>query len=671
MKKYQKQKADKKILPQKPVVIKKWYQNTMHLVVVFAILLITYICFSPALTDKKEFTNWDDPGYVTEQPLVKKLSKENIKTLFKPETQVMLNYHPLTMISLAVNYHFSKLKAKPYVLTNIFIHLLNTFLVFIFLYLISKKKFWVGTIGSLWFGIHPMHVESIAWVAERKDVLYCFFFLLSCIVYLRYIETKKWIHLVGVFVLFVLSCLSKAMAVPLPLVLLLLDYYYQRKINFKTITEKIPFLLVAVSVGYNAVKIQSMGAIAEYEVFTTLQRLMFASYGFVMYWVKLFLPVNLSAFYPYPALDENKSLPAFFNLVPFIALIMLFIPFWLLYKKGSKEKLRMYIFGMGFFILMIALVLQFISVGVVIMADRYTYLPYIGSFFIIAMLANDWLEKKKTRMVTMLTLGALTVFFMINCFGRVKIWNNSLVLWTNVIEQYPYVTSQTGNVLKVEKPGVETAYKNRGNYYREHGMMDKAFDDYYMLVSVNAKDVGAYSNMGNMYALRKEYDKSLEMYSQAILRDSGNIDTYINRGITYSIMGRHAEALNDFYRALKIKPGAEQVYEKIAFENLQLKNFEECILVTNDILAKNPGNAFAFFYRGLALANSGKVQEAISDLKKTVEINPNYSEAWFNLSVLLNQTGNYKDAFNAAQKAKALNYAVNQAYFDELAKKAM
>lgn len=671
MRKKKNQKIGKEIKPQKPAVVKKWYKDTLQLVVLLVILLVTYICFSPALSSKKEFTNWDDPGYVTEQALVKNFSKESIKTLFKPSTHVMLNYHPFTMISLAMNYHFSKLNAKPYALTNIIFHLLNTFLVFVFIYLLSHKKFWAGALSALWFGVHPMHVESVAWIAERKDVLYCFFFLLSCITYIRYLETKKVILLAVVFLLFVFSCLSKAMAVPLPLVLLLIDYYYQRKINFKTIAEKIPFLLLALWIGYNAVKIQATQAIAEYEIFTTLQRLMFAAYGFAMYWVKLFLPLNLSAFYPYPGLDENKNLPFVYSIMPFIALIIIALPFWILYKSNNREKLRVYVFGMVFFILMVALVLQFISVGTVILADRYSYLPYIGAFFILAMFLNNWLEKKQTRAMALIVAAAFSVFFMITCYNRVKIWNNSETLWTNVIEQYPYVTSQTGKILKVEKLGVETAYKNRGNYYREHGMMDKAFDDYNMLVTVRAKDAGAYSNMGNMYAMREQYDKSLEMYSEAIARDSGSYDTYINRGITYSIMGRHEQAKNDFNRALKIKPAAwMQVYEKLAFENLKLKKFDECISTCNDILSQNPNNHFAFFYRGLANANTGKINEAIADLQKSVSLNPDYAEAWFNLSVLLNQTGNFKNALYAAQKAKSLNYAVDTNFLNELIAKA-
>lgn len=646
-----------------------WYKNTQQLAIVAAILIITYICFYPALSIKKEFTNWDDPGYVTEQTLVKSLSAENIKTLFKPTTEVMLNYHPLTMISLAINYKYSGLKIKSYIYTNIFIHLFNTFLVFIFIYFLSQKRFWAGAIAALWFGVHPMHVESVAWIAERKDVLYCFFFLLSCITYLRYLETKKWTYLIGVFLLFVLSCLSKAMAVPLPLVLLLIDYYRQRKIDAKAILEKVPFLLLALWIGYNATVIQSAGAIADYHIFSTLQRLMFASYGFMMYWVKLFAPVSLSAFYPYPNLDANGGIPLLYNIAPLIVIVMISVPAWILYKIKNKELLRVYIFGMGFFMLMVSLVLQFISIGAAIMADRYSYLPYIGAFFIIGILANNGLENKKTRLLTIIALLAFSAGFVGKCYSRVKVWTNNEVLWTDVIEKYPFKITQTGNVIRVEQKGVETAYKNRGNYYREKGLMDKAFDDYNILVQALSADAGVYSNMGNMYAMRQQYDKSLEMYSKAIELNPNVFDTYMNRGITYSTMGNHQEALNDFTSALKINPNVQQLYINIASEKLNLQRYDECISDCNSILARNPNEPYTYFYRGTCYVNLGKLPEAIADLQKSLSINATNGNAWFNLSYTLNLTGDYKAALNAAQKAKELHYAVDENYLNGLMQK--
>ena len=326
-------------------------------------LLITFICFSPALSSKKEFTNWDDPVYVIEQKLITNLSVDNVKAMFSVHNDVSLNYHPLTVLSLAVNYHFSKLKPFGYFLTNIFIHLLNTLLVFVFIRKLLSRSFSsitaseakhtlssdgllrrsppgndkliiASAIAALLFGIHPMHVESVAWAAERKDVLYCFFFLSSSLVYINYLETKKIGLLIGCFILFVCSCLSKAMATPLPLILILLDFYYRRKITWQTIAEKIPFLLFALWIGITAVHIQSKEALADFKIFTLAQRIMFASYGFVMYWVKFFIPVSLSTFYPYPSLIDGH-VPILYYFMPFVAVAIIAIPLFIAYNKNK------------------------------------------------------------------------------------------------------------------------------------------------------------------------------------------------------------------------------------------------------------------------------------------------------------------------------------------------
>jgi protein O-mannosyl-transferase len=295
-----------------------------------------------------------DKAHPKVQPQITKLDAEHLKTMFSPSNPVSLNYHPLTMFSLAVNYSFSKLNTYGYFFTNILFHLLNTLLVFIFLYRLSGKKFWVGAVSALLFGIHPMHVESVAWASERKDVLYCFFFLASCITYLSYLETKQVKYIVYCFVLFLLSCLSKAMAIPLPLVLVLIDFYRQRQFTFKTIAEKIPFFALTLVFGLLALNIQSKEAIADFQVFTLPQRFMFAAYGFMMYWVKLFVPWKLSAFYNYPSLD---GVTLVYQAAPLIVLLLVLGPAFYFYKK-NRDHFRVWVFGMGFFIAMVAMVLQ-------------------------------------------------------------------------------------------------------------------------------------------------------------------------------------------------------------------------------------------------------------------------------------------------------------------------
>jgi tetratricopeptide (TPR) repeat protein len=645
--------------------------------------VITFLSYSPALNRHKEFTNWDDPTYVTEQKIIQNLNWENIGNMFNTHNPVSLNYHPVTMISLAINYHFSRLNPKPYVLTNIFFHLLNTFLVFLFLYYLSKKKFWLSALSALFFGIHPMHVESVAWVAERKDVLYCFFFLLSCITYLKYLDKRKTVSLILCYLFFILSCLSKAMAVVLPLVLILIDIYYRRKFSWKMILEKLLMFVFALWIGVLAVKIQSAGAITSFSTFTLWQRFTFTAYGFLMYWVKLMLPVGLSAFYMYPSLDSHGNIPFIYYISPLLVLILVLVPLIILYKK-NKEKFHMAFWGIGFFIITVALVLQFISVGAAIMADRYSYLPYIGSFFLIFSFVSPDSVRQKTKSLLVSISIVIALVFSILCFQRVKVWENSEKLWTDVIEKYPYVITQTGNVVKIEQTGVETAYKNRGNYYRETNQMDKAFDDYNTLVMANTRDVGDYANMGNFYSLKAQeqaknnkpeeaknmYLKSIEMYNKGLSISQNSYDLWYNRGLTYSLIGKHKDAIQDFLKAVSINPNSDNVYGNLAFEYLLIGNYAESIRYCNNFISKNDKDDNVFLYRGTAYVNIGKNNEAISDLLKSIAINPQKPNTWYNLSVAQKNVKQFKDALQSAKKAKELGYNIAPSYLQELEFKA-
>ena len=196
------------------------------------VLVLTYIAFFPSI--KNGFTNWDDNVYVAENSLITKLSGDHVKQIFNTANSVSNNYHPLAILSLALDYKISGYNPKTYHITNLLFHLLNTALVFWFIFLLSGKKVHAATITALFFGIHPMHVESVAWISERKDVLYVFFFMAGLIAYYKYIsisgKNKVFLY-VFVLLLFLLSVLSKAMAVVFPMVLLLIDYYKGRKFD--------------------------------------------------------------------------------------------------------------------------------------------------------------------------------------------------------------------------------------------------------------------------------------------------------------------------------------------------------------------------------------------------------------------------------------------------------
>src|SRR4030095_1549445 len=191
------------------------------LVWILPILLFAGICFSPML--KNQLTNWDDEYYVVQNALLR--GPDWVGIFSKP---IVSNYHPITIASLAANYAMTGLDASSYLISNLLLHLINTGLVFYFIWLISGKKLWVAAFSAIVFGIHPMHVESVAWVSERKDLLYTLFFLLSLIQYLYFLNNKSNKNLIYCFIFFALSILSKPAAIILPFILVLLDYWYDR-----------------------------------------------------------------------------------------------------------------------------------------------------------------------------------------------------------------------------------------------------------------------------------------------------------------------------------------------------------------------------------------------------------------------------------------------------------
>ena len=209
-----------------------------------------------------------------------------------------------------------------------------------FVYMITRRSLIMAAVVSVLFGIHPMHVESVTWIAERKDVLYVFFFMGGLVTYLKYLNDKRIIWYFVTLILFVLSCLSKAMAVVFPLILMLVDYYYSSEKSEvplwkrASILNKIPFFIVSLIIGIAAFKIQHEGNIMQaMQLFTLPHRALFACFGAVMYIVKLLIPVNLSAFYSYPPYSAAKGLPTVITIAPVFILIIIGVIYFFFRKK--------------------------------------------------------------------------------------------------------------------------------------------------------------------------------------------------------------------------------------------------------------------------------------------------------------------------------------------------
>jgi len=616
------------------------------ILLLFVIGAVTFISFSPSLNN--EFTNWDDPVYVIENPLLTNLASANIKKIFT--TPVSSNYHPFTILSLAIEYHYVQLEPKLYHTTNVIIHLLNALLVFWFIYRLCGN-YQVAVFVSLLFGVHPMHVESVSWISERKDVLYTFFFMAGAIAYLKYLEEKKGRgkYYILMFVLFVCSLLSKSAAVVFPVVLWLLDFIKKRPFSKKVVLEKVPLLLLSLLFGLIAVYTQREKAIAGYETFALHHRALFASYGIIVYLWKLIAPLNLSCFYPYPFLIGDR-LPYIFYFAPAIVGGMFALIWW------TKKYTRDVIFGFLFFLVTIVFVLQFMSVGRAVMADRYTYVPYIGIFFIIGKGYHYVITRKEKKYLLLkvllfLLLAGYAGTMAYLTYERTQVWKNSGTLWTDVIKNHPKELM---------------AYSNRGNYYSKKGMYDKALIDYNALLGAKPKDFKSYVHRANVYGIQKKYELAIVDYTKALSINANYADAYVNRGITYSIMKQYKKAFEDYSRAIALQPGKTSIYVNRAYAYLENGNYEQAINDYDFLTRKEPYENNHYFYRGLAYHRSGNYEAAMKDYTHTLQLNAENGGAYLNRSLCYNAKNDYLNALNDAVKAKQLGQKVDDSYIDKL-----
>ncbi len=567
---------------------------------ILAILILTTFVYLPSLNN--DFTNWDDQKYVLENTLLEDVSFDGIMNIVS--TPIGANHHPLTMLSLALNYQISEFDPFSYHLVNLILHLINTLLVFVFIYHLSQKKIEVAVIVSVFFGIHPMHVESVAWIAERKDVLYTCFFLLSLISYLKFLDFGKRVYYWGALAFFILSILSKPAAVVLPVVLVLIDYFRGKNIvEWKGLINKVPFFLISILMGIVTLNIQrEFGAISEEITYSIWEKIMFASNNVFVYVLKSGFPIGLSPIYPFPSISNGLSINyqiAPFGLVTLMGLITYYF-----------RKNRVIMFGLLFFLVNIALVLQVISVGNSIISERYTYVPYIGLFFILGegyyylrRSENSW--SRLLNIFVNVILVAVTLVFSISGYRQVKVWENSETLWTKAISVFPESY---------------TAWYNRGLFYDEKGKTDKAIYDYSNAINNKPGYVIALVNRGRIYQKSQEFDKALLDFNSAINSDSLMIKAYIGRGNTY----------------------------------LDLQNLDMAIDDYSQVIEMDSNNYFGFQGRGNAYSLKAEYRTAIEDFQRVIVINPQHMDAHYNIGICYAKLDEKKIALEYILKAQDL-----------------
>lgn len=525
------------------------------------VLGLTFLAYTPAFFAR--FVNWDDGDYSYNNIIIRSLA--NFKQLLT--TPIQGNYHPLTMFSLAINYAISGNDPWSYHLFNVILHLVNGLLVFKFAMVLSNRNLFIAFTTAVLFGIHPMHVESVAWVSERKDVLYGLFFVAALISYTKYVDTGSKKQYLFTILFGILSLLSKPAAVILPVALFCIDLLRRRSLAWKLFLDKIPLLIPALVLGYATYAAQKEIGAATTTLFPLASRIFMGFYGIAAYVVKMIFPFNLATFYGFPPI--NQPLPVSYYVSPLFS-VALAIAFYFSYKRN-----RVLAFAIGFYLVNLILVLQFLTVGSAIIADRYTYIPYIGPFFFIGWLAYKYVKPS----TAVFAVGAVSVVFTFLSFKQANTWHDGASLWDQAIKAAPSYKAHLNRatLLKDEKnyePAIEhfseairlnpqlgnDAYIYRGNVYFELKKYDLAFNDYQQAMSISRNDFTVLHNIGVVYAYRNQYDSALKYYGLALAKNAAYKPAYNNRGVLYMNHEKFREAILDFQNYLRFDPKAAGIY---------------------------------------------------------------------------------------------------------------
>jgi tetratricopeptide (TPR) repeat protein len=568
------------------------------------IAVLTLIAYIPAL--KAGLTNWDDPKYIDENPLIMNFSLESLKTVFS--RVFMGHYHPLTMISLSIDHFIFSNSPAGYHFTNLMLHIVNSILVFvIFSKLFPDKR--LAIISGLLFALHPMHVESVAWISERKDVLFTMFFLFSTYIYLHYSDNKsiKW-YLLS-FLMFLLACLSKSAAITLPACLLLIDYLKGKSLKDpKIYIDKIPYLLISVVFGILSIYANKpLDADIESVIYRWSDRILYSAYGLVLYLLKLLFPLSLNAWYPYPT-------GQYFYYFSSVAILVIAFIIYMFLKRYKND--RIVFFSIFFYAINILLVLQVFPARTTVIAERYSYIPSIAFFLLLAYFYIRYYEKNKNKRTTVTAiLVVYIVSMMILTFNRSQVWKDSLTLWENVLKK---------------NSEIPVALNNYGLAKSELGLYSEAIKSYDKLLSIKPDYPDGHINRGFAREQLGDTTGALQDYSRAIELDPANILAYSNRAMLWSDLGDSVDAFKDINYALKLQPNESMLLRNLGLIYIAFGKPAQSLIYLDAAISINRNYSLAYENRGYVYHVSGKYSAALDDYNKAIKLSPKSAGTYFN-----------------------------------------
>ncbi len=596
-------------------MIRQWIRShPVHIFICLGLALIVILPFYQ--TSQFKFVIYDDSRYI--------LGNKNIQAGFDRSsvswaftTLFASNWQPLTWLSLMLDHKMYGTSAGGYHLTNMLIHLVNTLLLFLILVRMTGGLWKSGFVAAL-FAVHPLHVESVAWVMARKDVLSTMFWLLTMAAYAYYADNSSLKRYVWVFIAFGMGLMSKPMIVTLPFVLLLLDFWPLRRLQggsfiagWRLILEKIPLIILSAVISAVTFHAQrSSGALKPFGEIGLSERMANAAVSYGGYVVKMLWPVNLACFYPYPA-----SFP-----ISIVLLSLIFLGAACFFSFRYIRTAPYLAVGWLWYVITLLPVSGIIQVGDQAMADRYTYIPLTGLFIALAWGIPDLLKGNPYYRYTIPVAAGTTIFLLlILTFKQTGVWKDSRVLFEHALAA-------------TERNYV--AHNNLGGYLMSRKRFVEAASHFEKVVQIKPDDEKYLNNLGLALFRQNKYDEAMTYYLRAISINPRFADSYYNAADVCLFSGRENEAMEYYKKGLSLRPGNAVAENNVAEILIRQEKLDEAIIYLRAAIRHHPNYAVARNTLAVVLTRKNQISEAIAELNEALRINPQYTEAINNLSKL-------------------------------------
>lgn len=587
---------------------------------------------------KYDFVNFDDDEYVFNNPHVKTgLTLKNVVWAFTKGYAA--NWHPLTWISHMVDCEFFGLNAGGHHLINLYIHLANTLLLFFLLKKMTGAT-WRSAFVAALFALHPLHVESVVWISERKDVLSTFFFLLTLWAYSDYARRPGPGPYMRVSFWFIMGLMSKPMLVTLPFLLLVLDFWPLKRIGFgrsvseknlilkvketlalcrNVVLEKVPLLLLSLASGIITIIAQkNENAISQ---ISFKIRSLHAIISYVQYIASMFFPFHLSVYYPYPKVTHLWQALVCFCMLLFITIAAV----------RQKKDHPWFISGWLWYLVTMIPVIGFLQVGIQARADRYTYIPLIGLFIIISWGGANILKKWPFLKVPVV-ISALAIVLTITLLTRHQLhyWQNGLTLFArtlSVTKENSLAHGNFGAALLNLQGNADSALF----HFEESLRIRPSYEDKY--------------NRGVVFGIKNRLDKAVASLSEAIQFDSSHAEAYFRLGSAYRLMGNDTEAIKQLKKAVALNPDYWEAWHSLGLIMYGKDSLNEALSFFNKELACDSGSWQACRYLGLVYNKKRDFQRTFIYLTKAIDLCRDSSwEPSLDLGVVLFKRGKLNSA---------------------------